>query len=38
MDLNEFYDSLVAKSPNLTSIQNNNAYKGTTCYYGQGKC
>ena len=38
MDLTEFYASLVAKSPNLTSIQNNNASKVTTCYYGQGKC
>ena len=33
MDLTEF-----AKSPNLTSIQNNNASKVNTCYYGQGKC
>jgi len=38
MDLTEFYASLVAKSPNLTSIQNNNASKVNTCYYGQGKC
>ncbi len=38
MDFTEFYASLVAKSPNLTTLQNNSASKIPACYYGQGKC
>lgn len=38
MDLTEFYASLVAKSPDLTTIQSSNAAKVSNCYYGQGKC
>lgn len=38
MNLSEFYASIVSKAPNVPSIQNNNASKLTTCYFGQGKC
>jgi conjugal transfer mating pair stabilization protein TraN len=38
MDLSEFYASLVAKSPNLAVIQNNNGARVPNCYFGQGKC
>jgi conjugal transfer mating pair stabilization protein TraN len=38
MDLSEFYASLVAKSPNLAAIQNNNGARVPNCYFGQGKC
>jgi conjugal transfer mating pair stabilization protein TraN len=38
MDFSEFYASLVAKSPNLSNLQSNNANRIPSCYYGQGKC
>ena len=38
MDLSEFYASLVAKQPNLGSIQTHNSARVPACYYGQGKC
>jgi conjugal transfer mating pair stabilization protein TraN len=38
MDFTEFYASLVPTSPNLTSLQSNNASRIPACYYGQGRC
>jgi conjugal transfer mating pair stabilization protein TraN len=38
MDFTEFYASLVPTSPNLTSLQGNNASRIPACYYGQGRC
>ena len=38
MDFTEFYASLVPTSPNLATLQTNNASRIPTCYYGQGKC
>ncbi|MDP1692092.1 MAG: type-F conjugative transfer system mating-pair stabilization protein TraN [Burkholderiaceae bacterium] len=38
MDLTEFYASLVPTSPNLATLQTNNASRVPACYYGQGRC
>ena len=38
MDLSEFYASLVPMLPNVSDLQNSNAGRVPTCYYGQGKC
>ncbi len=38
MDLSEFYASLIAKNPNLATLQENNASRIPACYFGQGKC
>ncbi len=38
MDLSEFYASLIPTLPNLGNLQNTNASRVPTCYYGQGKC
>ena len=38
MDFTEFYASLVPTSPNLTTLQANNASRVPACYFGQGRC
>lgn len=38
MDLTEFYASLVPTMPNVGGLQNQNASRVPSCYYGQGKC
>lgn len=38
MDLSEFYASLSARMPDLSTLRSQGAAKAATCYYGQGKC
>ena len=38
MDFTEFYASLVPSSPDLSTLQSNNASRIPACYYGQGRC
>ena len=38
MDFTEFYASLVPSSPDLGTLQSNNASRIPACYYGQGRC